>query len=452
MNGKAKWVLTSWLVVALLPFLAGAAVEDRPAQPPSHAERVESPKAEHSAEFHSKLEKANELIGAKVINGKAERLGTIEDVVLTPDHDTIDYAVLSRGGFLGWGGTLYAVPWSEFELRPVENILVLSNVEPAHLENTPGFDKNNWPTSADRNWLGRDIGRDITRPGHESMSPTAPRPEREGYERRDTVGPMAAAKADLKYRRLSQLVGLTIKNEQGEELGELEDIVLDTHEGKVAYAVLSMRTGFLGLDKDYAAVPWSSFNILPEMGTARLNADKETLEVIAFEKNEFPNLEDMAYSRQLHERFGATPYWEALGFVPGERERPEGRPRDVSPWKEGSEYLSMYNPNTAKTIHGTIESVGSFRLEGTSIEGLRLRIKTNEGETVTVHAGPRPYVDRQDIAFHYGDRVTVTGSPGKLGWRDVLLASQIKVGDKTFDLRTKEGKPKWNADDFKESR
>ena len=58
-----------------------------------------------------------------------------------------------------------------------------------------------------------------------------------------------AAKADMKYRRLSELVGLTIKNDQGEELGELEDIVIDTHEGKVAYAVLSMRSGFLGSEQ-----------------------------------------------------------------------------------------------------------------------------------------------------------------------------------------------------------
>ncbi len=61
-------------------------------------------------------------------------------------------------------------------------------------------------------------------------------------------------------------------------------------------------------------------------------------------------------------------------------------------------------------------------------------------------------MERQDIAFHYGDRVTVTGSPGNLGWRDVIIASQIKTGDKTLDLRDEEGKPRWNADDLERGR
>jgi sporulation protein YlmC with PRC-barrel domain len=462
MNGKVAWLLTGWLMVALV---AGGIVN---AQAPRGAE---APPMEQITEFNPSLEKANELIGARVINDKKERLGTIEDIVLTPDRTAVSYMVLSRGGFWGWGGKLFAVPWSHFNIGAEDNVVVLSNVNPADLEKAKGFDKGNWPAAAHENWLGRDVDRSVPG-GSEPTALETPRHEEFGNQpaadareyrehaegedlrlRSDRPGspgvadPMAA-KADIKYRRLSELIGLTIKNEQGEELGELEDIVLDVREGKVAYAVLSMRSGFLGLNKELAAIPWSSFEILPQLGTARLDADKETLKAIAFDEDEFPDLADREYSSRIHERFGATPYWEAYGFVPGEgRERPED-----SPWKEGSEYDSLYNVDTLKTIHGMIVSVGTFRLEGTDTEGLRLRIKTDDGETVTVHAGPRPYVENQKIAFHYGDEVTVMGSPGKLGWRDVIMASQIKKGEDTLDLRTEEGKPRWNVDDFKEAR
>jgi sporulation protein YlmC with PRC-barrel domain len=459
MNEKANWLLAGWLVVVLL---AGGIVNAQ-ALPGERALPMEP-----AAEFKPSLEKANELVGAKVLNDKKERLGTVEDIVLTPDHTAISYVVLSHGGLWGWGGKLFAVPWSEFNVAAEDNVLVLSNVNPADLENAKGFDKKDWPAKAHENWLGRDIRLDApgARPGAVEM----PRddaleddPMADTYEHREHAGgehmmprsdrpgsPGVAeppvAKADIKYRRLSELVGLTIKNNEGEELGELEDIVIDTHEGKVAYAVLSMRSGFLGLDKDLAAIPWASFQILPRLGTARLNADKETLQAIAFDEDAFPNLADREYSSRIHERFGATPYWEAYGFVPGrERERPE-----MSPWKEGSEYDSLYSPENLKTIHGTILSVGTFRPEGTAVEGLRLRIKTDEGDRITVHAGPRPYVVDQKIDFHYGDEVTITGTPGKMGWRDVFVASQIKTGDKTLDLRTKEGKPRWNVDEFKE--
>jgi len=450
MNGKATWLLTGWLTVALL---AGGILN---AQAP---QATDVQPTEQTAEFNPNLEKANELIGAKVLNDKQEKLGTIEDIVLTPDHTGVSYVVLSHGGLWGWGGKLFAIPWSQFKVGTEDNVLVLSNVNPADLENAKGFDKKNWPAAAHENWLGRNASSGsepaaVETPRYEDTAEHREHAENENLQSRSDrpgspgVAEPAAAKADIKYRRLSELVGLTIKNDQGEELGELEDIVIDTQEGKVAYAVLSMRSGFLGLNKDLAAIPWASFEILPRLGTARLNADKETLQAIAFDEDEFPDLTDREYSRQVHERFGATPYWETFGFVPGEgRERPE-----VSPPKEGSEYGSQYNPDAAQTIHGTIESVGTYRPEGSSIEGLRLRIKTDEGKTVTVHAGPRSYVESQEIDLHYGDKVTVTGSPGKLGWRDVIVASQIKAGDKTLDLRTKEGKPRWDTDDLQNNR
>jgi hypothetical protein len=105
-----------------------------------------------------------------------------------------------------------------------------------------------------------------------------------------------------------------------------------------------------------------------------------------------------------------------------------------------------------ETIRGTVTSVGTFRLEGTSIEGVRLRIKTDGGNVVTVHTGPRSYLERQNIRFHHGDQVTVTGSPAKAGRRNVIVASQIKMGDKILALRTREGKPLWNLDELKSSK
>jgi hypothetical protein len=61
-------------------------------------------------------------------------------------------------------------------------------------------------------------------------------------------------------------------------------------------------------------------------------------------------------------------------------------------------------------------------------------------------------VESQEIRFHYGDEVTIAGSPAESGWRNVFAASQIKKGDKTLDLRTKEGKPAWNLDELEGSR
>jgi sporulation protein YlmC with PRC-barrel domain len=262
---------------------------------------------------------------------------------------------------------------------------------------------------------------------------------------------------DLKYRRVSELMGLTVRDAQNQDLGKLRNIMIDTQQGKVAYGVLSVRSGLLEANKDMAVVPWSVLQIEPEAGIARLNVDRQTLDAIAFNARNFPNLEDPAYSRQLYERFNVTPYWETLGYVApvGGMERQgtsfEGMEhRGTSLWMEGSEYNSLFNPSAVETIHGTVQRVDTFRLEGTPIEGLSLQILTEDGQTMTVHAGPHPYLERQNISFHPGDKVTITGSPANWNGREIVLASQIKVADKTLMLRDEQGKPQWNVNELKD--
>lgn len=501
MNGKAKRVRVSWLAVALLPLLAGIVGAANPIPPqtnqPNQQDEPIATTPEQTKEFQPKLEKAKDLIGVKVLNEKEERLGTVEEIVLTPNRDAISYVVLSHGGVLGVGDKFFAVPWSQFSFKPVEpgetekeNVLVLSHVSKAALEAATGFDKNHWPATASANWLGiergavrgPDMRRDFDYERHPDETPSGdiaarapaeegaytapgtpgyrepvaaePRADREESARAVAPGRGTGVHADrrnIEHRRLSKLFGMTIRNLQDEDLGKLDNAVIDVHQGQVAYGILSMRSGFLGLNKDLVAVPWSSLDITSQPGLARLDADKQTLAAIAFDEDNFPNLEDMQYSRQLYERFHATPYWETLGFVPGDTEH-----RDSSAWKEGSGYGTMSHPSGVKTIHGAVESVGTFRLEGpamegAALEGLSLRVKTDEGKTVTVHVGPRAYLDRQNITFQSGDQVTVIGSPAKVAGGDVMVASQIKTADKTLNLRTKEGKPLWNLDEFRDS-
>jgi hypothetical protein len=204
-----------------------------------------------------------------------------------------------------------------------------------------------------------------------------------------------------------------------------------------------MRSGFLGLSKQFVAVPWQSLDFAHEGNIVRLDVDEQTLTAMAFGEDEFPNLEDLQYSRDLHARFNVTPYWEVLGFVPG-----EAGARDLAGKKEGAEHYGMHHPKDAKTIRGTIESVGTYRLEGPAMEGaardgVSLRIRTSEDKLVTVHLAPRDYLNRQNITFNAGDQITVIGSETKVAGSDVFVASRLEAGGKTINLRTAEGRPLW---------
>lgn len=91
------------------------------------------------------------LKGDTVVNSSGEDLGTIEAIMLDVTGGRIAYAVLSFGGFLGMGSKYFAVPWSAFTLDAGEKRFILG-VSKDRLENAPGFDKDHWPSMADRTW------------------------------------------------------------------------------------------------------------------------------------------------------------------------------------------------------------------------------------------------------------------------------------------------------------
>jgi sporulation protein YlmC with PRC-barrel domain len=94
---------------------------------------------------------ANTLIGDKVVNGKGEKVGKIEEIMIDTRSGRVAYAVLSFGGILGIGDKLFAVPWNALKLDP-DNKQFVFNVEKERLEKAPGFDKDHWPMMADMKW------------------------------------------------------------------------------------------------------------------------------------------------------------------------------------------------------------------------------------------------------------------------------------------------------------
>lgn len=94
---------------------------------------------------------ATTLIGDRVMNRSGEDLGKIEELMIDLERGKVAYAVLSFGGFLGMGDKLFAIPFQSLKLDNDRNSFVL-DVNKDRLKNAPGFDKNNWPSTADRTW------------------------------------------------------------------------------------------------------------------------------------------------------------------------------------------------------------------------------------------------------------------------------------------------------------
>ena len=98
-----------------------------------------------------RLMRADLMIGADIRNTKDEILGEIEDIVLDPASSTIVYVLVSRGGFLGWGGKLVAVRWGDLRATSDHEIYVL-DVPASALDAAPVVDRRNFGQTANENW------------------------------------------------------------------------------------------------------------------------------------------------------------------------------------------------------------------------------------------------------------------------------------------------------------
>jgi sporulation protein YlmC with PRC-barrel domain len=107
--------------------------------------------------------------------------------------------------------------------------------------------------------------------------------------------------------RAKQLIGMKVHNVQGEDLGEVKDLIVDTDNERVHYAVLSFG-GTAGLGAKHFAFPVSSFSPDADGKKLTLKVDKEKLkEAPGFARDQWPDWNSDAYradlDRQL-KRFG----------------------------------------------------------------------------------------------------------------------------------------------------
>ena len=106
------------------------------------------------------------------------------------------------------------------------------------------------------------------------------------------------------------VIGSKVVNAQKENLGRIEELVLDAGAGRIAYAVLSFG-GVLGMGDKYFAIPWNAFHFSVSENHAVLNVDKKELEKApGFDKDNWPNMADSTWGSSIYKHYGYSPYWE----------------------------------------------------------------------------------------------------------------------------------------------
>ena len=103
----------------------------------------------------------------------------------------------------------------------------------------------------------------------------------------------------------TSIVGDKVENANGEDLGKIDNLMINLHSGEVEYAVIEFGS-FMGIGGKLFAVPYKELRLDAERKTFILNRDKEYLkESPGFDKDHWPDTNDHSYFDNVTMYYGS---------------------------------------------------------------------------------------------------------------------------------------------------
>lgn len=189
-----------------------------------------------------------------IANPEGAEIGTVKDFVLDLKAGRIAYVV---GVFDHMGKSsdrIFVIPWEVVKVDLETNTFTL-NKGKTILENAPNFAPDPWTNLPASQW-----SRIVTTYWREKLG-------------HNLVAASAPASA---LDKASNLVGLTIKNLAGEDIGTIAELLLDPELGSIAYAVVSFEDKGRSNRTIFFALPWSTVRVNPIRHTFVADVDKKT--------------------------------------------------------------------------------------------------------------------------------------------------------------------------------
>jgi sporulation protein YlmC with PRC-barrel domain len=253
---------------------------------------------------------ASGLVGHRVTTEEGGDLGQISSLVIDKTNGRIALVILSD--VPGLGDERLAIPYSSivrigqetFEFSPGDmEIGVASGFSDPYIEAVTQYPSYSefygLPSVMDVAWL-----TDIYR--HYGQVPY--------WTENGEQSPMA-----LELYESTRLMGAEVQLPDEEAAGQINDFVIDSSDGRIAFLVLY---NVPGRETSLIAVPFSALSTRGENGFV-LNTTREQL-AIASGFDEFADLNSLRWAGDVYRYFGQQPYWTEKGEMaplPGKSER-----------------------------------------------------------------------------------------------------------------------------------
>jgi sporulation protein YlmC with PRC-barrel domain len=270
---------------------------------------------------------ASDLIGMSIIDGSGREIGEVKDLLVRMNDDASVRLLASFDDLDGHDGRVYALQVSD--VRPAPRAIEKS-------ASTASFAY----TSDDRLRLVRPANR---------LS------EVKSWARRDALdwtdigwwtgdhdrGRPGPASGFHTFHG-SDLLGLDVEGRNGHDLGEIDDLVVDMHDGRARYAVVAFDPGVLTEEKEIvvpiehfirtrAYEPGQPDRAVVDLGEADLRSMK------GFDPDDWPDFNDPAFLASVDERFSmpALASRDSRRAAPGSPSASAGSSTSTPGWSQG---------------------------------------------------------------------------------------------------------------------
>lgn len=103
--------------------------------------------------------------------------------------------------------------------------------------------------------------------------------------------------------RVSKFLGATVRDQAGQSIGTLKDIVMMPSSGQAQFAIISLNDR----SDQFTAVPWSLIQPTTDPATVTVNADRsKLLSATTFDSSHWPDF-DQTYDQRIYAYYG-VPY------------------------------------------------------------------------------------------------------------------------------------------------
>jgi sporulation protein YlmC with PRC-barrel domain len=163
--------------------------------------------AKPAVSFPAKLLRSSQVLGVNVYDSNGNQIGEINDVVFDENSGGMTRDILDINNYLSLNDQLTPLEWNKIETQKTDdgNYKFVVNASKPELKKENSFKKDHWP--------------DLNKAWTQEMTKNR----------------------NVKLVRMSKTNDAKLFDTTGHEIGGIKDVMVDSHSGKVAYAVVYLQ-------------------------------------------------------------------------------------------------------------------------------------------------------------------------------------------------------------------